>query len=101
MIALSPHLPMTRIQITEPQSINEWNALPKEFLDYLDAIDDYCENSNQQYQWNVDSSPFPLQYIIDTWNSEDALPSVEEMVKDIEEGYEDAALESWAVSRYL
>jgi len=98
MIALSPHLPMARIQITEPQTTADWYALPKEFLQFVDAIDDLRaekEESDFSYCWSIDS-PFPFSYIMDVWNSVDALPSPEEMLENIAEGFEEKAFEEAA-----
>jgi hypothetical protein len=98
MIALSPHLPMTRIKITNPETVEDWYALPKDFLQFVDSIDDLRaekEKNDFSYCWSIDSA-FPFSYIMGVWNSDDNLPTTEEMLENIAEGFEELAYEEAA-----
>lgn len=94
---------MPRIPITLPESLTEWYALPKAFLDFVDQVDEARSameaGSFGSYRWDVDSDG-PLSHLIQMWNDGDDL-SPEEAVKAIQEGVEERDMEAWAVSRYL
>lgn len=83
---------MTRPHIEFPDTNEEWDNLPKEFIEFIDEVDKVREECNKkevkrnyqsyEYEWEVDSD-VPLRVLISHWNDERELPSYKEIVEDI------------------
>lgn len=85
-----------RPQVSVPNSFNEWGELPREFTDWLRALDDVREGLSRKmgrgsqfmgnrFSWDVDSG-MPLETIVYYWNGSGELPAPEEVVQNIAEG---------------
>jgi len=104
---------MNRQIINYPETQEEWDNLPQDFLDYLDVLDEVksvkAENTNNpvdplyptyDYEWELDSK-IALETILYYWNQVDKeLPSNDEILDGINEGYAEAAYDDYVSSFY-
>jgi hypothetical protein len=102
---------MTRTVIDVPRNQDDWNNLPKEFTDYLDALDEVKQNKAKSipvdplypyydYQWEFDSE-IPFMTVLSYWNAVDKeLPDSDKLVDEINEGLGEAAYDDHVSSFY-
>jgi hypothetical protein len=89
---------MNRQIINYPETQVEWDNLPQDFLDYLDVLDEV--KSKYDYFWELDSH-LAFETIIYYWNKiNDPLPTNDELLSGINEGYAEAAYEDYVSSFY-
>ena len=105
---------MTRQTIDYPETQENWENLPQEFLDYLDVLDNAkTVKANiaispvdplyptYDYEWWELDDKLALETILYYWNQVDKeLPSNDEVLDNINEGYGEAAYDDYASSAY-
>jgi hypothetical protein len=104
---------MTRQIINYPETQDSWENLPQDFLDYLDVLDNArvvkanIANTpgdplypTYDYEWELDNK-LALETILYYWNRVDKeLPSNDEVLDYINEGYGEAAYDDYVSSAY-
>jgi len=92
---------MTRPHLADPTTIEEWEALPIEFTEYLDQIEaaraDLAKKEpieSYDYTWEVDDE-IPFKTILQYWNDTGELTDPIEVVEGIQEGLCEQAMIAW------
>ena len=96
--------------IQEPKTQADWDNLPSEFTQFLDAIDkvrnEFASTQvidplypNYDYDWETDDD-IPFQTALYYWNSPKDLPSPDIIVKEINEALGERAYDDWVSSAY-
>ena len=105
---------MTRQTIDYPETQENWVNLPQEFQDYLEVLDN-AKNVKAKianfpvdplyptydYEWWELDDKLALETILYYWNQVDKeLPSNDELLDNINEGYGEAAYDDYVSSTY-
>jgi hypothetical protein len=101
----------SRTFIHYPKTPESWNDLPKEFLDYLDYLDDERVKLTHQnskdplyptynYEWDIDDE-LSLMTIIPYWNKlDDELPEANIILKEIDDCVAETSYDNYISSFY-
>lgn len=97
---------MTRPHLTDPATNEEWDALPQEFFDFMDQVDNARAQLSQkepkdsyEYTWEVDDKA-PFEAILNCWNTPGELEDPFAIAKGIQEGLCDEALIAWGLDYF-
>lgn len=92
----------TAKMIAFPQTQEDWDSLPSDFLIFLDRVDEargILEAKDPAYYcWNVDSE-LSLRVLIESWNSDGNSADISELIEDISEGLAQDACISYEQAR--
>lgn len=100
-----------RQYIDYPESQDSWNNLPKDFLEYLDFLDEIREEElkkvvidplypSYEYEWSLDSE-IPLRTVLEYWNTLDKeLPDPIHIFNEIHDCIAETSYDDYVSSFY-